>query len=115
MPGKPLASERGAAAWASLSLSEEGGFAGLRRGTELQRGALTAAQCKALDALVAGLPAPSRSAPKVQPDAQQLVLVVQGPQGRTRLVFDRADLPEEVDALLAAVLRITPLKPLGLP
>jgi hypothetical protein len=113
MPGKPLASE--SSPWEALALQEEGGFAGLRRGAGLARAALKPAQRKKLDALVAELPAPSRSAPKLSPDAQQLVLEVKVAGGTRRLVFDRADLPEEVEALLSAVLGIAPFRPLPLP
>jgi hypothetical protein len=113
MPGKPLASDP--SPWEALALQEEGGFAGLRRGAGVARASLAPAQRKKLDALVAMLPGPSRGGPKVSPDAQQLVLELKGPSGTRRMVFDRADLPEEVDALLSAVLGIAPFKPLPLP
>lgn len=113
MPGSKSASEPGA--WVSLSLEESGGFAGLRRGTQLVRKELEPRLAARIDALLARVKPGTRSAAAPRsthmPDAQTLSLEVLTAKGSWRAAFDTADLPEGVAALVGASPRMKPLPP----
>jgi hypothetical protein len=110
MPGSKSAFEA-LADWHALTLEETGGFAGLRRGCQLQRVHIDAATAARVAHLLDALGPPRPAAARALPDAQQLRLeAVCGP-GVCAWVFDAADLPEAADALLDLVPPLKPLPP----
>ncbi len=110
MPGSKSAFES-LADWRALSFEETGGFAGLRRGCEVQRERIDAATAVRVAQLLDALGPPHAGAARAMPDAQHLRLeAVCGP-GVCAWVFDTADLPEAAGALLDLVPPLKPLPP----
>lgn len=110
MRGKASGSER--VGWVEFSLEESGGFAGLHRGTTLQRANLSPALARRIDQALARLAArkPTRQQQQATPDAQTLVLRVRATRGSWHASFDTADLPKPASDLL----ELAPLRPLPL-
>ncbi|GCL61941.1 protealysin inhibitor emfourin [Pseudaquabacterium pictum] len=108
MPGKRLDSEQ---QWTSLSLREQGGFAAVQLGCTVRRTELDAQVRDPTDALVTRLRALPDMPQAPMPDAQQLVVDVTAGDQRTTQVFDRSDLPADVDALLQLVRGVQPFRP----
>lgn len=108
MRGKVSGSER--AEWVEISLEEFGGFAGLHRGTTLQRADLSPALARRVDAALARLAArkPGRQQQQAYPDGQTLVVRVRSTVRSWQVSFDTADLPPGATELL----ELAPLRPL---
>lgn len=110
MPGNKSAFES-LADWHALTLEESGGFAGLRRGCEVQRVNIDAATAARVAHLLDALGPPRAAAARSLPDAQHLRLeAVCGP-GVCAWVFDTADLPDAAGKLLDLVPPLKVLPP----
>ena len=117
MPGKKSVSDP-YSSWQAVTLEESGGYTGLRRGCHLQRDSLCAADAQRVAALLSRLgPAPAMKAHSAAqfPDQQCLhVELACQPGSETQAWdFDRADLPEAADELLALAPPLKPLPPPG--
>ena len=85
-----------------LKFRQEGGFAGLFLGCDLDSASMSAEDAAALEALIvkSALQSLKAKGPDAARDMAGYEIVVDGPEGTVELRFDDATIPEGLDDLL---------------